>query len=288
MLLSVGAAQAEEIAFLGYTNGYWQVWVMQMDGDGQRQVTRSPYDKSRVSWFPDGEYLLVNGLQGELMRVSVADGVEAPIELSFQGMSDACLSPDGSQIVFSLVKADKQDETNLWLVKLDGVGQRKLTSMQYLQHDPVWSHDGDWVYFLSGDGGQAHDIWRVSIASGNTEQLTAGHLYHFDVSVAHDGRMAFSSNRSGNYEIWVQAPKQEPKAVTHDPGLDGHPAWSSAGDRLIFESTRGGVPNLWSIGLPDGEPVQLTKFTDGARFPVLRQQVITSSPVTDAEQKDVP
>ena len=57
-----------------------------------------------------------------------------------------------------------------------------------------------------------------------------------------DGRsIAYSSNKSGNYDIW-----QQPVAggdaiqVTKDPADDWQPHWSPNGDRIAFRSERGG------------------------------------------------
>ena len=269
MLSSAGVAG--EVAFLAYTQGFWQVWHMRADGHAQTQVTRTPYDKHRISWYPDGEHLLVNGLQGELVKAHITTGVETPLALPLRGMDDAVLSPDGGQIAFSLSTAESRDINNIWLTDGDGGGQRKLTHSNVLQHQPSWSADATELYFVAGDGGQSHDIWRLQLEPYKLEQVTSGRLYHFDVVVSVKGELAFSSNRSGNYEIWTLMPGQEAARITDDPGLDAHPSWSPDGTSIIFESTRGGaVPNLWRIDLPSGQPKRLTDFPRGARGPAWR------------------
>lgn len=267
--LSIRAAPMHTpVAYLAYSNGYWQVWVMSADGTEQLQVTRSPYDKSRLSWYPDGQSLLVNGNQGELNRVNMETAEETPIPVPLKGMNDAVLSPDGNQIAFSLSTSGSIDDNNIWLIDVDGKNQQKLTNMQGLQHDPSWSPDGKRLYFLSGKGGQAHDIWQLTLATHETEQLTANSLYQFDVAAATDGAIAFSSNRTGNYEIWIHNKDGTLRQVTDHPGLDAKPAWSPDGKTLIFESTRDGQPNLWKIDIKGGEPEQLTHHERGARAPV--------------------
>ena len=271
LLLSLsvwGESPQTTIAYLAYTDGYWQVWLMEDDGGGQRQVTKSPYDKSRVSWYPNGEFLLVNGNQGELNRVELSSGDETPVPVPLEGMNDAVMSPDGEHIAFSLSTSGSIDDNNIWLVDSDGKNQQKLTNMQGLQHEPVWSPDGNSLYFLSGMGGQAHDIWQLTLATMEAEQLTTSSLYHFDVAVSRDGQVAFSSNRSGNYEIWIRSIEGKLHQITNNPGMDGKPAWSPDGTVLIFESSREGAPNLWKTNLADVEPDKLTKHERGARAPV--------------------
>lgn len=245
---------------------------MATDGTGQAQVSTSRYDKSRISWYPDGAALLVNGNQGELARVVLETGEEKPIEMELGGMSDAVLSPDGRSIAFSLSTSDSIDDNNIWLANADGTGLRKLTNKRFLQHDPAWSADGKAIYFQSGRGDQAHDIWRHDLVSGSLEQLTAGQLYHFDVAPAPAAAglqtLAFSSNRSGNYELWVWEHRGRARQLTHHPALDARPSWSPDGRSLAFESSRGGPPNIWRLDLDHGEPIQLTDHPSGARMPV--------------------
>lgn len=265
--LAWSAEAATPIAYLAYTEGYWQAWVMAPDGSAQRQVTHSPYDKNRVSWYPDGSALLVNGNQGELKRVELDTGRETPIPAPLKGMQDAVLSPDGKQIAFSLSTSDSVDDNNIWLIDVNGGNQQKMTNMQGLQHEPAWSPDGRYLYFLSGKGGQVHDIWRLTIATRATEQLTSSSLYHFDVAVAPAGKLAFSSNQSGNYEIWLRDEQGRSMQMTDNPANDAKPAWSPDWHTLVFQSSRSGHPDIWRIGLNGGKPVQLTHCATGCRAP---------------------
>lgn len=257
-------AATPELAYLAVTDGYWEVWVADAEGAHARQVTTSKSDKTRLSWFPDGTSLLASCNDGTVVKVGL-DGRESRISLAQFPVVDAVVSPEGKRIAFSFSTAI--DGNDLWMANSDGSGAEKLIKRATLQHEPVWSPDGKQLYFLSGDGGQAHDIWRLNLATRSTEQLTAGNLYHFDVAVSSTGDMAFSSNRSGNYEIYLQRPGSEPEALTHDPALDGRPAFSPDGAQIVFESTRGGVPNLWRLGLKTRALSQVTHHREGVRAP---------------------
>ena len=145
--------------------------------------------------------------------------------------------------------------------------------MAGLQHDPAWGSNGQALYFLSGSESQAHDIWRAELGPAGTgaaslSQLTAGERYHFDAAPGPDGAIAFSANRSGNYELWVQRPGIAPRQLTNHPALDARPSWSPSGDALAFESSRGGTLQVWRVSIDGGEPVQLTQHPEGARMPV--------------------
>jgi TolB protein len=259
-----GSAVQPELAFLAFTKGYWEVWVSAADGGNPRQVTRSGNDKTRVSWYPDGKALLASCNDGTLLRVDLA-GKETRIPLEQFPVVDAVLSPDGKHIAYSFSTAI--DGNDLWMARSDGSAAEKVVRMTSLQHEPTWTPDGAQIYFLSGDGGQGHDIWRVALNGRQTEQITVGSLYHFDVAVSDAGAVAFSGNRSGNYEIYLQSPGGKPEALTDDPALDGRPAFSPDGAQLVFESARGGQLNLWRIDLKTRALKQITQREDGARAP---------------------
>ena len=254
------------IAFLAYVDGFWQVFTTNFEN--QKQITRSTYDKSRISWFPDGKHLLVNANEGRLYKVNIETGLETEIEIDLVGMTDAVLSPNGEHIVFSLSTAESVDANNLWLMNSDGTDLKKITNMQWLQHEPAWDSRGEWIYFLSGKGGQTHDIWRVSTKTRQTEQLTVGSLYHFDVAIAADDTMAYSSNRSGDYEIWIQKMNDKAHMLTENDFLDARPNWSPDGKWIIYESASEGIINIWIMDKDGQFPKQLTQNEVGARFPV--------------------
>ena len=259
-----------DIAYLAVSDGYWQVWTMRDNGGNPKQLTHSEYDKSRISWFPDGKRILINGNDGQIRVVQIENGSEEAVNLSLSGMLDAVVSPNGLQVAFSLSTSGSIDDNNIWTVGIDGANLRKQTRLTNMQHEPAWSWSGNFIYFSSGDGGQAHDIWQLTLATEKVEQLTVGSLYHFDVASGPDGQLAFSSNRSGNYEIWAGDVDQSspPVKLTNNPALDARPSWSPTGEFITFESSRSGGLNIWLIDVASREIIQLTDHDGGARHPV--------------------
>ncbi len=262
----------EDVAYLARTDHYWQVWLIDSDTQKKRQLTRSTYDKNTVSWYPDGKHLLVNGNQGELVKVAIDTGKETAFELPDMGFYDARLSPDGKRIAYSYTTRGATDGNDIWTVDLNTRKTQRLTPMKWLQHEPAWSPDGQFLYFLSGNGGQVHDIWQIDMNNNSQQQLTVGQLYNFDVSVNKHNELVFSSNRSGNYELWWMDPKQQGdkrfKQLTNHPGFDASPSWSPDASHIVFESTREGKQNLWLYSLKDKSVSRLTSHPVGARKPV--------------------
>ena len=84
-------------------------------------------------------------------------------------------------------------------------------------------------------------------------QVTYGPDVQLGPTWSNDGRMiAFSSNRSGDFEIWVQPLDQpDPIRITQSPGADWQPAWSPDGKLIAFRSEQQGG-GLYVIS-PGGE-----------------------------------
>jgi TolB protein len=256
------------IAFTAYDGTYWQVFVVQPNGEGLKQVTRSPVDKVHVSWSRATDRLLVNTNQGELMWVDIATGREKLIDIGVRGMTDAVWSYDGQQVLFSLSIANSIDANDIWLVEMAAGMRQKLTHMPHMQHDPVWTHDEQGVVFLSGAGGQGHDLWHLDLTTRSTTQLTVGRLYHFEPACSINDEIAFSSNRTGDYEIWVcDMEGGKSQQITQSPGLDAQPTWSPDGGHLAFVSNREGYPAIWVVGRESRKARRITPVDLICRVP---------------------
>jgi len=256
------------IVYLAVSDGTWQIWQMQLDGRRARQVTRGTADVARISCAADGNRILATTNQGRLEVVDAATGAVTPLAVPASLVLDGAISPDGSRIAFSFARADSIDANDLFVIGLDGTGLRKVFGLPALQHEPAWSRDGRWLYFASGDGGAAHDLWRVNMDDGSGEQLTVSARYNFDVATGPDDVFVFSSNRSGDYELWMARPKATPVRLTEHPGLDARPSVSTDGRDIVYERVDDGVSNVWRLPVNSRKPVQLTRTREGARGPV--------------------
>ncbi|HEY9200988.1 MAG TPA: hypothetical protein VIQ81_05275 [Gammaproteobacteria bacterium] len=266
-LFTKNCLASDEIAYLAVENGYWQVWLMDKDGNNARPVTHTPYDKSSLSWFSNGD-LLICGNQGELVRFSLATQEETTIKLPFKYVNDAVVSPNDKYIAFSQ-KPEGSIYNKLWLMNAATGKKVKVDwASEGFQHEPVFSSDSRKLYYLSGNNRQSHDIMEYDLLTRQIKPVTNAALYNLDIAVNAKGQFLYSSNRRGHYDIWYQDDKGV-RSITDHPSLDGRPAWSGDNLTIYFESSRGGVVNIWSV---DAEarnpPVQITHHKVGARYPL--------------------
>ncbi len=94
-----------------------------------------------------------------------------------------------------------------------------------------------------------------------TVQLTTSRGLDLFPAFAPDGRsLAFSSNRSGHFQLYVRGvePAAPERELTDDDGENLQPAWSPDGSRLAYHSKRHG--GIWTLPAQGGQPARLTGF----------------------------
>jgi dipeptidyl aminopeptidase/acylaminoacyl peptidase len=92
-------------------------------------------------------------------------------------LSSPVVSPDGGWAVYQLRETDlaaNKGRNHLWLVDLRRRGAQPVAIAERSdksQHDPAFSADGKWLYFI-GNGSGSDQLWRVALPGGTAEQVT--------------------------------------------------------------------------------------------------------------------
>jgi Tol biopolymer transport system component len=143
------------------------------------------------------------------------------------------------------------------------------TAPAAIRHSRRWLA-GTIVVVLAAAGSVAWWLGRTKTLeptrSGGTRQLALRRLtfdagLQTDVSFSPDGRfIAYASDRSGNFDIWVQRVKGgDPVQITHETAQDVQPVWSPDGESIAFHSERngGGIFVMPALG---GHERQISTF----------------------------
>lgn len=154
------------------------------------------------------------------------------------------LSPDGTRLAFT---RDEGTDHALYVVGIDGNNLRRLSTSSVGVAEPVWSPDGSKIAYLRGYdttyGGLANlsgcgpEIYVIDVFSARETNLTQG-AGGVDPTWSPDGtRIAFSSARNGNYEIYMMpVDGSELKQLTTTEWAEAEPAWSPDGKRIAYTS----------------------------------------------------
>src|SRR5262249_45630137 len=100
-------------------------------------------------------------------------------------------------------------------------------------------------------------IWSVRPDGSNLKQLTAGPFDDREPQYSHEGtRVAFSSDRNGNYDIWVMDLKTgRVTPRTNQPSNESMPAWSPDDKEIAYYTDRPNAHAIMAVGASGAERV---------------------------------
>ena len=255
-----------KIVFSSDRTGSNQIFVMNADGTGVRQITgENQFDQSPV-WSPDGTQILFSTSRGPergvfKLFVMNADGTNLRQLTTGPGTDiGARWSSDGHRIAFSsILDGDRE----VFVMNADGTDIRQLTDNDGNNSGPVWSPDGTQIVFGSDRDGD-HEVFVVNADGTVVRQLTHNDdIVDFPTGWSPDGsQVAFVSDRDGDMEVFVMnADGTSTRQLTNHPGRDLNAGWSPDGTQVLFQSDRDGDMEVFVMNADGTQPTQLTNNT---------------------------
>jgi len=134
------------IVYQGLANGRLDIWIMNQDGSGRRQLTNDDSEARLPRSKGDGTVYLSIGTSGVQVRWVALDGGPSRLITATNILGAPTLSPDGKWVIFGK-RADGVD--SLWKVSVAGGTPTRLTNVDsYL---PDVSPDGTKIAFYYAD-----------------------------------------------------------------------------------------------------------------------------------------
>jgi Tol biopolymer transport system component len=220
----------------------------------QELAFRASGKERRYSWDydPEMDIYAYSEKTGALKQLTTAKGYDA----------ESSYSPDGQWIVFSsmrsaydhpLTDAEKKslaenpsNFAEIYILRADGSGQTRLTSVPGYDGGPFFSPDGRKIVWRRFDErGLIADIWTMNLDGTGQKQITTFGSMSWAPYMHPSGEyVIFASNKLGfeNFELFLvdAAGTKEPVRVTYSPGFDGLPVPSPDGSTLAWTSSRVG------------------------------------------------
>lgn len=262
---SAGIAQTQ-IAYVSTKGGNKEIWAMDYDGANQHQLTHLKTISLTPRWSPDATriaftcYVPFRGVTSAQICIYSADSDRLISFPRYRGSnSSPAWSPDGQQIAFM---SSQNGDPEIYVVNTDGSKLKRLTFAAGVSTSPAFNpKTGQQIVFVSDRAGDP--VLYLANADGtNVQRLDMPDMgYVVDPSWSPNGQLlAFSWRRpSGNFDIYVMdIVNRQLVELTRDQGRNERPSWAADGRHIVFESTRTGTRQIWSM-LADGSmPRQLT------------------------------
>jgi TolB protein len=257
-----------QIAFISSRTGTKELWVMDYDGANQHPLTSLKSISLTPRWSPDASRIAftcfapANSIVSAQICMYSLDSSRTVSFARYRGTNTTpTWSPDGSQVMFS---SSMQGNPDLYVTDSSGNRPKRLTysSPNVANTSPAWNpKTGNSVAFVSDRGG-VPQLYLMNADGTDTHKLDLPDMgYVIDPSWSPNGQLlAFSWRRpSGNYDIYVMdASSRRTIELTRDAGRNERPSWAPDGRHIVFESTRSGSRQIWTMLADGSQPHQLT------------------------------
>lgn len=238
------------IVFTSERNGSADVYRARPDGTRLERLTDHPALDDQAALSPNGrELVFVSSRSGQadLWVLDLATRALRNLTPHPGGDFRPAWSPDGRWIAFSSDRDSRGTRagfvtlhsTEIYLVRRDGTGLRRLTQRGAFTGSPAWSRDGRRLVVYEAELDEVQritsarrlrgttQIATIDVATGERRVVTSGPGEKWSPRWLADGRIAYASGGpGGGLEVVGGGPGAR--------GGIGAPSWSPDGARVVF------------------------------------------------------
>jgi Tol biopolymer transport system component len=269
---SVVSPDGQQVAYAWNSkDGVYELHAVRLDGSDRRVLLHG--DKKDwlcpVDWSPDGSRVLVSLLRNVFSEeptvsasvfVSLKDGsvhaIKSPTLPAGSGSWTWLerLSPDGRYVVYTGAATEGSEQTDIFLLDLEGGRESPLVQHPAVDRDPIWTPDGKKILFVSDRTG-AMGFWSIGVVDGKPSglpRLVKADIGQLDrtIGLTPSGSLHYALN-AGMQDVYVADLDPDTGRVEGTPkrlssrhvGADMWPAWSPDGKSLAYSRQRGARAN---------------------------------------------
>src|SRR5262245_37823106 len=246
------SADGQWVVFTSHRKGSADIWRVRSDGSGLEQLTDDPSFDDQAAQSTDGKRLVFVSNRGGHANLWLLDlGTKKVTRLTKHDGGDfrPAWSPDDEWVAFSSDRDSKKPKNKagfvtlhsaeIYLVRPDGTGVRRLTEGQKFTGSPTWSKDGKRLAVYEAEIAEVENLVAVRRLRATTQIAT--------IDVATGARTAVTSGKGEKWSPWWVAddrigyvsggPDGGLEFTKGDAGTRGpfnNPCWSPDGRRVVF------------------------------------------------------
>jgi Tol biopolymer transport system component/predicted Ser/Thr protein kinase len=242
-------------------------------GGDEREVTGREFNNGNIltpAWSPDGKTIAFsafipeenNRVVSQIIEIT-PDGKESKViwsdnEHKFQTGRGLVWLRDKSGLLINLA-VTRQYNTQIWQINYADGSARQVTKDFNSYNSLSLSNDGKSLVTTQQDFFLG--IWAFPADKPEqAKRLTSGKLEGNGLAWTPDGKIVYSSNVSGTFDIWIMnADGSEKKQITHQAAFNIEPCVSADGRYIFYFSAEDNrVIGITRIGIDGKNPVPLT------------------------------
>lgn len=203
----------------------------------------------------------ISGAQERIVRVNASgsdwhDAAAKAVDsllAEFFGVPALCTRP------IAYVMTDAGGKKEVFTIRIDGSGQKRLTHNNALSTEPAWGHSGALVYTLNQNN--ALRIVLVDLKNNRQRTISSSRGLNASAALSRDGRyVALPLSLGKQVDLYLLDLKEGRRTrLTQDRDVESSPAFSPDGAQICFVSDRTGRPQLYLISTSGGDARRLTK-----------------------------
>lgn len=252
---------AGRIALVGNRTGRKELYLMDADGHGLRQLTRDNSINILPRWSPDGRRLVYTSyLKGfpDIFLLDLPTGDRRRIA-HYAGLNTGgAIAPNGREMAMIL---SKDGNPELYVRAIDGGAPVRLTRTPgAAEASPSWSPDGRSIVFVSDQGGTPQ-LFIISRDGGQPRRLTTRGAQNVAPDWGKNNLIAYASLFGGRWSINVIDPQTgEQRQITGGEADYEDPSWAPDQRHLVATRSIRYASKIALIDTMGDPPVLLTDY----------------------------
>jgi Tol biopolymer transport system component len=251
---SVFSNDGERLAYFWYKGNNTELHIVNRDGSNNQIIYTGENESTPwpVAWSSDDKSILaiihdkkISDSLYKVVMVSVLDGSLTVLKnIENKGCScELAISPINDYIVYTQNRKDNPNQSDIYILSLDGKTDKKIVSQASNDKDPVWMSDGKAIVFLSDRFG-TNDLWKLNIENGNpvgnAERIKVNigdRTEIFSLTSEKDLFYQVPNSRNDVFYYDMNDPSSGPKKISDKSEIRNHdPIWSKD-DKYILYNT---------------------------------------------------
>jgi TolB protein len=251
---------SSRILLIGTTGRAKEMFIMNADGSGLRQLTSDGSISLRPRWGPDADqftYVSYMRRFPDVYRVTLSTGAREAVA-AYPGLNaGGVIAPNGRQMALIL---SKDGNPELYVKDLPSGRLTRLTrTLQANEASPTWSPDGQRICYVSDQAGRPQ-LYVIDRSGGRPRRLTSRGSENVAPDWGANNWIAYTSRFGGRYQIALIDPDRgEQRYLAHEDQADYEdPAWAPNGRHLVVTRKQNYRSALYLLDTLGDRPIRLT------------------------------